>query len=84
VGLLRPAERTASGYRVYDDAAVERLQFIKSAQHMGLRLGGIKELLEVRDRGQCPCGHTQVLVERRLAEVNSEIKQLAAVTGVTS
>jgi DNA-binding transcriptional MerR regulator len=79
VGLLRPAERTASGYRVYDEAAVERLQFIKSAQRMGLRLGDIKELLEVRDRGQCPCGHTQVLVERRLAEVNSEIKQLAAV-----
>ena len=39
VGLLRPAERTASGYRVYDEAAVKRLQFIKSAQRMGLRLG---------------------------------------------
>ncbi|MGB9111501.1 MAG: heavy metal-responsive transcriptional regulator [Acidimicrobiales bacterium] len=79
LGLLPPAERTAAGYRIYDDDASERLQFIKGAKKMGLRLGDIKELLDVSDRGQCPCGHTQVLVQRRLAEVESEIKQLAAI-----
>lgn len=79
LGLLRPSGRTAAGYRLYDEEASERLQFIKGAQRMGLRLGDIKELLEVRDRGQCPCGHTRVLVERRLAEVNSEIRQLTGV-----
>jgi hypothetical protein len=42
-------------------------------------LADIKELLDVRDRGQCPCGHTRDLVERRLAEVESEIQQLSAV-----
>ena len=28
IGLLKPAEYTESGYRLYDDAAMERLQQI--------------------------------------------------------
>jgi DNA-binding transcriptional MerR regulator len=79
LGLLRPSRRSAAGYRLYDEAAVERLEFIRGAQRMGLRLSDIRELLDVRDRGQCPCGHTKVLVQRRLAEVNAEIRQLTAV-----
>jgi DNA-binding transcriptional MerR regulator len=79
LGLLPRAERTAAGYRLYGDDAVERLNFICAGKRMGLRLADIKELLDVRDRGQCPCGHTQDLVTRRLAEVGTEIQQLSAV-----
>jgi DNA-binding transcriptional MerR regulator len=78
-GLLHPSYRTDAGYRVYDDVAAERLRFIKGAQRMGLPLADIKELLDIRDRGQCPCGHTQVVVNRRLAEVETEMAQLAEV-----
>jgi MerR family Zn(II)-responsive transcriptional regulator of zntA len=76
IGLLKPAERSDAGYRLYDDASAQRLRFIKGLQRMGLHLGDIKELLDVRDRGGCPCGHTEVLVERRLAEVQAEIQQM--------
>jgi DNA-binding transcriptional MerR regulator len=76
LGLLRPSERTSAGYRLYDDEAADRLRFIKEAQRMGLRLADIKELLEIRDHGRCPCGHTETLVTRRLAEVEAEIAQL--------
>jgi DNA-binding transcriptional MerR regulator len=79
LGLLPQAERTAAGYRLYGEEAAERLAFICGAKRMGLRLADIKELLDVRDRGQCPCGHTQELVERRLAEIEAEIRQLGAV-----
>lgn len=78
LGLLHPADRTAAGYRLYDEEAAERLRFIRGAQRMGLRLGDIRELLDVLDRGQCPCGHTRTLVQRRLAEVNAELRELAA------
>ena len=81
LGLLPRAERTATGYRLYGEEVVERLSFICAAKRMGLRLADIKELLDVRDRGQCPCGHTRDLVERRLAEVEAEIQQLSAVRG---
>jgi DNA-binding transcriptional MerR regulator len=81
LGLLRPSDRTTAGYRLYDDEAAERLRFIKDAQRMGLRLVDIKELLEVRDRGRCPCGHTETLVSQRLVEVEAEIVQLDALRG---
>jgi DNA-binding transcriptional MerR regulator len=79
LGLLRPSKRTTAGYRIYDDAGEERLRFIKGAQRMGLQLADIKELLDIRDRGKCPCGHTEVVVQRRLAEAQAEIALLVEV-----
>jgi DNA-binding transcriptional MerR regulator len=51
-GLL-PAGRTASGYRVYGEDAVERLAFIGAAKHLGLPLEEIAELLAVWEAGAC-------------------------------
>ena len=79
LGLMWPPERTTAGYRLYNEPAQERLTFIRSAQRMGLRLGDIKELLDISDLGQCPCGHTRALVQRRLAEVRAEIRQLRVI-----
>jgi DNA-binding transcriptional MerR regulator len=76
-GLLQEPARTPVGYRVYGDDSVERLQFIRGAQRFGLRLREIRELLEILDRGQCPCGHTEALVRRRLAELGEKMAELA-------
>jgi MerR family mercuric resistance operon transcriptional regulator len=76
LGLLDAPERTASGYRVYDAGTAGRVRFIKGAQRTGLRLTDIKDLLEIRDRGACPCGHTRTLVERRIGEVDAELRRL--------
>ena len=76
VGLLKAASRTGAGYRDYSEDALERLRFIRDAQRLGLRLQDIRDLLEIRDRGQCPCGHTRQLVETRLTLVRAEIRRL--------
>lgn len=75
-GLLAEPARTHSGYRQYDEAAVERLHFIRGARTLGLKLGDIQELLAIRDRGACPCGHTQKLLEQKVVEIDAEIRQL--------
>jgi DNA-binding transcriptional MerR regulator len=77
IGLLPETERSASGYRLYGPEAVERLRFIKRAQRFGLRLDAIAELLEIRERGGCPCGHTRLLLEARVAELDEEMSSLA-------
>lgn len=51
-GLL-PAGRTAAGYRVYGEEAVERLGFIAAAKRLGLPLEEIAELLVVWENGAC-------------------------------
>jgi len=75
-GLLPKPLRSESGYRLYTDEAVDRLQFIKKAQSLGLRLEEIKEILDLADRGRCPCGHVQHLLKLRLQELNRKIADL--------
>jgi DNA-binding transcriptional MerR regulator len=75
-GLLPKADRTASGYRIYDDAMADRLRFIKGAQRIGLRLREIRELLDALDRGLCPCGHTETMLRERVREIDQEIARL--------
>jgi len=77
IGLLPETERSASGYRLYGDEAVERLRFIKQAQRFGLKLEAIAELLDVRRRGLCPCGHTRKLLEEKVAELDEEMSSLS-------
>src|SRR5512132_322607 len=78
VGLLPEPARSAAGYRLYDQTAVGRLRLIKGAQRAGLRLREIGELLQVADRGRCPCGHTETLLRERLVEVRAELDRLRA------
>lgn len=77
-GVLAPPPRTATGYRVYPPEAVERLRFVQGCQRLGLRLREIVELLEVRDTGECPCEPAEVLLRRRIDELDGELARLAA------
>jgi DNA-binding transcriptional MerR regulator len=79
LGLLPAPERTAAGYRQYQQDAIERLRFIKSAQRLGLRLREISELLAICDQGLCPCGHSEALLRTRMAEINAQVAELQAV-----
>jgi DNA-binding transcriptional MerR regulator len=79
LGLLPAPARTAAGYRTYDDEALNRLRFIKGAQRVGLRLREIGELLAIRDRGLCPCGHTAELLRQRMTEIDQEVARLGEV-----
>ena len=76
VGLIPKPPRTASRYRLYVPETADRLQFIKKAQHLGLRLAEIKDILDLADRGRCPCGHVQHVLRQRLAELKAKIQDL--------
>jgi DNA-binding transcriptional MerR regulator len=78
VGLLAAPRRTAAEHRRYDEAAVDRLLFIQGAQRLGLRLREIRELLSVRDSGVCPCEPAELLMRRRMSEIDDEMARLSA------
>lgn len=80
-GLLPVPARTAGDHRRYDERALDRLQFIRGAKRLGLRLPAIAELLELRDTGQCPCKPAAALLRSRLAEIDAEITRLAELRG---
>ena len=49
IGLLRPTEVTEAGYRLYDDAALERLQQILLFRELEFPLKEIKEILDAKN-----------------------------------
>jgi DNA-binding transcriptional MerR regulator len=49
IGLLKPSQVTGAGYRLYDDAALSRLQQIMLFRALEFPLGEIKEILDRPD-----------------------------------
>jgi MerR family transcriptional regulator, copper efflux regulator len=78
-GML-PARRSSSGYRLYDEVAVDRLAFIGTAKSLGLPLAEIRRLLEPWQHGECSDVQHELLplVEQRMAETRDRIRELRA------
>ncbi len=68
IGLLKPTEVTESGYRYYDDAAVERLRWIGLYQEIGFSLKQIAEILDADDESRNALLRKQIeeMEEKRL------------------
>jgi DNA-binding transcriptional MerR regulator len=78
IRLLEAPARTASGYRDYPEAVLDRLVFIRSAQALGLTLGEIRRIIALRDDGEIPCAHVLDLLQTRTADIDRTIRQLRA------
>ncbi len=78
IGVLHPSERSNSGYRLYDEHALERFRFVRAAQAVGLRLGEIRQIIALRDRGEAPCDFVADLIRRRASELDARIVELVA------
>ncbi len=78
VGLLAKPERAASGYRVYTDAAVKRVQFIRKAQALGFSLDEIRRILTLRREGGEPCQRVIAMAEATLSETETKLRELSA------
>jgi len=80
IGLLPPAERSAAGYRLYDDRAIARLRFVARAKQLGCSLEEIADLAEAWDNDECaPVKHRlRGLVAEKLDEVEARLAELRA------
>jgi DNA-binding transcriptional MerR regulator len=75
-GLLPLVPRSASGYRLYGPALIERLTFIRKAQALGLPLGEIKDVLDLIEQGTSLCGRVEAALAERLREVDARLREL--------
>ncbi len=76
IGVLPAPSRGENGHRRYRKEAVDLLQFVKKAQGLGFTLGEIKEILELRRAGREPCVHLRALVERKIADLDQQLRDL--------
>jgi len=80
IGVIRPDGRSGSGYRLYEDAAIERLRFVRRARGLGLRLEDIARILEIGDEGRVPCEHAMAIVDGELGRIAEQMKRLRELT----
>ncbi len=84
IGLLSPEDRSSGNYRLYTQASLRQLRFIRAAQAIGFTLGQIKTLLSGDDARNPPCSVVRELIEDRLADVEKRLKDLRHVRKVLS
>jgi DNA-binding transcriptional MerR regulator len=77
IGILPRAARSESGYRVYDDETIKRLEFILKAKTLGLKLDEIKEILLLHEKGEVPCECTKEFIRNKIIEIEGKINDLA-------
>lgn len=75
-GLLRPAVRTASGYREFPPDALERMHMIQCALAVGFTIEELSRILRKRDAGEAPCREVQSLAQQKLAELTRRKNEL--------
>ena len=76
LGLVESSGRTEGGFRQFSTDVLTRLAFIKRAQSLGLSLEEIRDILQVYDQGQPPCGDIKEKLEEKLSQIDSQITQL--------
>lgn len=75
-GLVVPRARTAAGYRLFSDADVDTLRFIRRARTLGLGLDDLADVLAQRQAGASPCGSVRACISARINEVDTAIAEL--------
>src|SRR5512146_1319187 len=83
-GLLPEPGRSDSNYCLFEEAAVERLRFIKRAQAVGFALSEIRELLELRYANTAACGDVRAIVEGKIETIEAQIRALEDMRAVLS
>lgn len=77
-GLLPSPRRTAARYRLYDQAAIDRLRFINRAKSLGFTLAEIRELLHLNDGGG-QRDSVRTIARQRADEIGRKIDELRRV-----
>ena len=76
LGLIQPSRRSGSNYRLYDTAALQRLQFIRRAQALGFSLPEIRQLLGLHAAGDADMAQVRLIAEQRVAQIDERVADL--------
>lgn len=74
--LPEPHRWPDSDYRDFDEDALLRLRFIRSAKELGFTLREIKELLDMRLLPGESCAEVRQLLESKLGDLGKRMKEM--------
>jgi MerR family copper efflux transcriptional regulator len=79
IGLLPEAQRSAAGYRRYDERDVHTLRFVRHARDLGFPLERIRELIGLWHDRERPSRQVKALAREHLAAIDAKLAELQAV-----
>lgn len=76
-GLLSPATRSDSGYRLYSEKDKAKVQFIRRAKSTGFTLQEVGELLSIRvEPHHHTCAEVKTIADDKIIELEQRILEL--------
>jgi Cu(I)-responsive transcriptional regulator len=81
IGLVRPALRTYSGYRVYSAKDVDTLRFVRRARGLGFQVKQIASLLDLWRDGSRSSGDVKALALGHAQELERRRRELDEMIG---
>ncbi|KQQ53936.1 Cd(II)/Pb(II)-responsive transcriptional regulator [Pseudomonas sp. Leaf127] len=79
--LLPAPSRSDGNYRLYTQAHVERLTFIRNCRSLDMTLEEIRRLLNLRDSPQDQCESVNALIDEHIDHVDARVASLQALQG---
>lgn len=78
-GLIKPAERTGSGYRVYTKSDVHTLQFIRRARDLGFSVSQIQSLLALWQSRERASSDVKALALEHVEQLCAKVAELESI-----
>ena len=78
LGLIPPADRSFAGYRLYADADLHRLRFIKRARGLGFAMKEVEQLLGLWADTSRASAEVKELAKRHADELGERIAEMQA------
>jgi DNA-binding transcriptional MerR regulator len=76
--LLKP-QRSRNGYREYTTEMLDRVRLIRRAISVGFTIDELSAILKARDKGDAPCHQVHTMAQAKLAEVETQLRELTTV-----
>jgi MerR family copper efflux transcriptional regulator len=78
IGLIPPANRTFANYRLYSEADLHRLRFIKRGRSLGFSMKQIQELLGLWSDPRRASAQVKKLAQAHAAELGQKVRGMQA------
>lgn len=78
IGLLRSANRQAGGQRIYGDADVKQLTFIRRCREFGFSIEQVRSLVAMVQDPASSCVQARDLAQEHLVAIRSKLSELRA------
>jgi len=76
VGLLKPRRHPGNRYKLFTEADIRRLSFIRQAKSLGYTLDEIAQIFNDSNRGRSPCPRVREIIQNRIAENRARLDEL--------